>query len=248
MKQNISAFKIKTANVQKRWFKFTKKLKDYYFNLPILTAAEYEQYRDELFVGNNTHLIDLVDKSIYRIVDAVAQIYANHKVENIVPIEDAAVLAIEHVAESLETIQYLPPLLSEYLHSTISLLVYRKLDAIIKKENFRLSKIEILDCEEMEELLKQKEDVSLINGSILKENFNADLLKVLELLTPKQKELFCFRYGITTGKEMSCAEIGEKLGITREAVHNALKGINKKLNKSQEFQSFKEYNDLNMGL
>lgn len=247
MKQSLSTFKFKSKKTNERCYQYLNKLREFYPNLPMITNNEYEQYRMEFDRGDKTHLIDLIDKSIFRIIEAVARIYAQYNIDNLLPIEDGAAMAIEYISETLNNSHCLPFLMTEYIHSYINLLTYRKITRECNYEHERLQKLDILDFEEMDKLLDLREDKSLFNVSIFKEDIYSDLEEVLSLLTPRQREVYCLRKGITTGYEMSIAEIVEKLGITRAAVYNAFIEAETRVKRSGKFKKLKEYNDLNMG-
>jgi RNA polymerase nonessential primary-like sigma factor len=50
------------------------------------------------------------------------------------------------------------------------------------------------------------------------ESLHQDLQNLLSKLSPQQREILTLRFGLTDGHELSLAQIGDRMGISRERV------------------------------
>ena len=67
-------------------------------------------------------------------------------------------------------------------------------------------------------------------------------LKILStILTSREKLVIIMKYGIPNGKEMTLADIGRSMGLTRERVRQIEQGAIKKLGTHPATQFLKDY-------
>jgi RNA polymerase nonessential primary-like sigma factor len=60
-------------------------------------------------------------------------------------------------------------------------------------------------------------------------NLQADILKVLDRLTPQQREVLILRFGLGTGEGLSLSKVGKQLNVSRERVRQIERDAIKKL-------------------
>ena len=67
-------------------------------------------------------------------------------------------------------------------------------------------------------------------------------LKILStILTSREKLVIVMKYGIPKGKEMTLADIGRSMGLTRERVRQIEQGAIKKIKTHPDTQFLKDY-------
>ena len=67
-------------------------------------------------------------------------------------------------------------------------------------------------------------------------------LKILStILTSREKLVIVMKYGIPKGKEMTLADIGRSMGLTRERVRQIKQGAIKKIKTHPATQFLKDY-------
>ena len=69
---------------------------------------------------------------------------------------------------------------------------------------------------ELQELLEDPEATP--EETITRSQFQADILHLVEALSPVQQQILTLRYGLDGGKVLSLSSVGERLGISRERV------------------------------
>jgi RNA polymerase nonessential primary-like sigma factor len=74
---------------------------------------------------------------------------------------------------------------------------------------------------------------------ITQELLRQDLANLLAELTPQQREVITLRFGLTDGKELSLAKIGQRMNISRERVrqleHQALAHLRRRRANVKEY-------------
>jgi len=239
---------MKKTTKANRYNKFKQDVEAIFRNLPKLTKEEYEIFRNKFNNGDKNIIDELFNKSLHQVVDAVAFYYCAHAIENVLPFDDGLTIGIEHFNTSLNKIKFLPPLLCEYNHSVINLIVFRKLNYEYLKEAKRLNKLDLLNFDEMSNLINQLENDHVVTWDMLNKNFKYDINKILISLTEREKVIFKMRYGINNGKEMLVTDIAKELGITRAGVYDVLTRAHKKILEAENLNMLKDYNELDMGI
>lgn len=76
-------------------------------------------------------------------------------------------------------------------------------------------------------------------GDFLKEG----IPKIFENLTDREKEVISFRFGINSTEPMTLAELGSKMGYSKERIRQIEEGAIKKLRRIETLSHFKDYID-----
>ena len=234
--------------IEERKIQYLNQLNKIYPDLPRLTEADYERIKTESDAGNKNVLTELINKSIYRIIEITARIYAHYDINNYLSIEDAVEHAIFQLSETYETKHnQLPSSLSDYLTSTLNLLVYRKIAREYKKETSHFAHEEAMNIDKLAWVVDKEKSTTISDLNLVKEGFAKSLKKATNQLTEQEKRVIIMRYGLDTGIEMSCVEIAEQLGLTRARIHGILKSALIKLRQPGHAKYLKIYDTIDMG-
>ena len=129
--------------IEQRKHNYLAQLTKGYPNLKKLTPEEYKYLQNEFDFNRIATLEILMEKSIGLVLESVANIFAKHNIEDVLPIEDALNECIINVSEHVMDFNILPHYYSEYANSIISYLCFVRISRVYNNEKHRTDFVDL---------------------------------------------------------------------------------------------------------
>lgn len=218
-----------------------------YPNLNKLTENDYIKIKYELEQNQNKQILsELIEKSLYHIIKAVAEVYARYDIENVLPVEDGLACFIYEFGKKINEFETLPKNVAGYIHSVISYYAYLLIARAYNNELLIVEKLDVMAPKELEYKIDQMEHEEIPEHEIHKESLAKAFNKAGEKLLPREIDVLIMHLGLKTGKGMSFQEISKIYGITRGRVAQIFENALKKLRDKQDLLI--DYRNIDMGL
>lgn len=220
---------------QKRNDEYLKKGLEMYLGIKKLEADEYISLREEFLKGRYVTL-ELLEKSLYYLIEITASICAKYDIEDILNFDDALGFVIYKYYRANQDLSYMPKSFKEYL-AYLNKVSYDTIYNKYRIRQHRFRKDIIMSPSQIANTIDHKYAESP-NMEIFNEGNKEKIIKHLEKLGKEDAELLIKKYGLKTGKCMTYKEIGELYGMTKQAVEQRIKKILIKI-KSEKLRDFR---------
>ena len=226
--------------------RYKNQLLKYYSSAEKLTPEDYNKIRFALEQGDQTALKKLMDKSLFLIIDAVAEIYSKYDIVRYIPIEDGLSISILKFNQRLLEFTDLPVLCSQYKNSVINYYVYFFLLREYNNSIKRNDDVDFLDDIALTEIIDSNFDCVETHKAIVVEDLRKQFEKAVRTLSPADRNIIMLRFGFVTGKTMTCSEMGEYLGMTASGAQQILARALRRLRYPVRSKFYKDFNPLDM--
>jgi RNA polymerase primary sigma factor len=89
--------------------------------------------------------------------------------------------------------------------------------------------------------LLQAEDVTPVDQELIRTSLHDEIIKLLENLTEREKDVITLRFGIGSDSTMTLEAVGEKLGLSRERIRQIEKKAKKKLQRAAKGRQLMDF-------
>lgn len=224
MEQKLPIYTNVAEIKRERKEKYLSALLKNYPNLEKLTEDEYFDIKWKLEEDKDTSVLQkLMEKSLYYIIEAVADTYAKYDIEDMLPMEDGLAITIQTINEKLNKFETLPTYVIEYTHSAIYYYTYLILAREYNKEYSRTNVLDIMEPSKLTYEIDKREFDVLDKSKFNRENFLKKLNIASTYLSEKEKKFIELRFGLVTGEEMSCQDIAKMYNASRSGISLAIR-------------------------
>jgi len=240
---NISAIKF-AVNDNERYRKYLNKGLEIYQNLKSLSSRDlYKKLVNEIECGNEDARFELADRSIYHVVEAVADVYARYDIEDRLPFEDGLTLAIDNYSKYVMTTENFPKYVSVYLNQVISLYAFRTImNAYVISKKPHSVPADLMTNEQIAYCLDKINNEEFQEG-VTFEQLQKTLFKLLDKLSPKHREILVLKFGLNGEKPLTNQAIGEIYNVGSTRIDQIVKASLEKFRKPKNIKKIETYND-----
>ena len=211
-----------------------------------LTLAEYNKLKQDLD-NNVIDINELLEKSIYHIIEALAAIYAKYEIENVLPFDEGLSACILKINKGLVNFKKLPKFLSQYCISVINFYVYNVVSLNYNQE-LENTKVELMSNQSLFWLIDSMGGEDFSFKSLNLQDIDKKLKSLLSLLNERQARILSLRFGLITGEQMTYDEIAKRENISRMRAKNITTQALDNLRKMHKIKQLNGYcnSDLNL--
>lgn len=226
---------------EERKKKYFKDMGHIYANLPKLTRDEYYSIKKDFENGDSSALDRLIEKSLFYIVEDVAEIFARHEIDNILSIEDLTYQCIYKFSEHLRTFKSLPEVFSKYTNSVIQQYIFF---TTIREYNLALrenKRVDSVNDDQLATLVDKEHNYTLNELEADKDKLYKLLREILDTLTEQQANVVKLYFNPEDPK--TCFEISQILNISRGRVNSLIRETINKVRGSSRYKKLIKFKD-----
>lgn len=233
--------KFNGKSIAEREQKFLKEGLETYKGVKGMSSDEYMTIRESLYNGKNV-TNEIREKSLYHIIEVTASIYAKHDLEEMISFEDALETSICNFYNYFQEITFLHYYFSEFKGFLSKISFSSIFNECKKRMNSYENEVEF-DPNELTKIIDNKYAIDP-NAYFNHQEIRSILLNRINKMSKQDAKILIERYGLESGKIATLEEVGNKLGMTRQAVEQRLKFLLKSLETPKLREYLNDYSEI----